>query len=206
MGRRYFDKKDTVEDCRTVSIAFLQQGDYFCGWRSGTIIWKNWCGEKTASIGVTVCTTDGENYARFQYTNTRRATGEKTECDYKVWLVTSPCHLGGVRWWFICPLSNNGVSCGRRVGKLYLPPAGTCFGCRHCHNLSYESRNERRHGRVAYLGHYMTLSTRIERLQEQTRCWTYRGVPTKRIQRLAVLKARLNAYGKEHLPDLLDSR
>ena len=124
MGRWYFDKKDTVEDCRSVSIAFLKKHDYFCGYRSGTISWTNWYGEQTASIGVTVCTTDGENYARFQYTHTRRSTGEKTECDYKVQLVTTPCHLGGVRWWFICPLTTNGRCCGRRVGKLYCPPGG----------------------------------------------------------------------------------
>ncbi len=97
MGRWYWDKKDTVEDCRTVSIAFLRKNDFLCGWRSGTIIWKNWYGEKTASIGVTVCAMDGENYARFQYTHTLRSTGEKTECDYRVQLVTTPCHLGGVR-------------------------------------------------------------------------------------------------------------
>lgn len=60
-----------------MSIAFLKKHDYFCGCRSGLITWTNWQGEQTASIGVTVCTTDGENYAHFRYTNTRRSTGEK---------------------------------------------------------------------------------------------------------------------------------
>jgi hypothetical protein len=44
MGGWHFDKKDTVEDCRTVSIAFLRKNDFLSGWRSGTILWKNWYG------------------------------------------------------------------------------------------------------------------------------------------------------------------
>jgi hypothetical protein len=118
MGRWYSDKKHTVEDCRAVSISFLRKHDFLCGWRSGKVLWRNWLGEETSSIGVTVFAMGDENYARFCYTVTNRQTGEKTPYDYKVRLVTTPCHLGGVRWWFLCPLTTNGVSCGRRVGKL----------------------------------------------------------------------------------------
>ena len=32
-----------------------------------------------------------------------------------------------------------GGPCGRRVGKLYLPPGGRYYGCRHCHRLTYSS-------------------------------------------------------------------
>jgi hypothetical protein len=49
-------------------------------------------------------------------------------------------HLGGARWWLICPLVRNNVACGRRVRKLYL--CGKYFGCRHCHNLTYRSQQE----------------------------------------------------------------
>jgi hypothetical protein len=42
----------------------------------------------------------------------------------------------------VCPLRVDGRSCGRRVGKLYLPPAGGYFGCRHCHDLTYTSCQE----------------------------------------------------------------
>ncbi|MBN9122903.1 MAG: hypothetical protein J0I06_27820 [Planctomycetes bacterium] len=60
--------------------------------------------------------------------------------DYSVRLVTTGCHLGGVRWWFVCPLVRDNVACGRRVRKLYL--CGQYFGCRTCHNLTYRSRQE----------------------------------------------------------------
>lgn len=54
----------------------------------------------------------------------------------KVSLTWTSCHFGGQRPWFKCP---SGV-CDERVSKLYLPPGGKRFLCRHCHNLSYESQ------------------------------------------------------------------
>lgn len=78
-------------------------------------------------------------------------TGEKTDLDYKIQLATTPCHFGGVRYWFICPLAKNGRYCGRRTGTLYLASGGKYFGCRDCYNLSYESRNESRVGRPEVL-------------------------------------------------------
>lgn len=58
---------------------------------------------------------------------------------FSILLQSTPVHFGGSRWWFTCPLILNGAPCLRRVGKLYLPPGATYFGCRHCHDLSYES-------------------------------------------------------------------
>jgi len=62
--------------------------------------------------------------------------------DYPVGLTTTPLPWGGVRWWFVCPLVVSGQACGRRVGKLYLPPGGRYFGCRHCYDLTYTSCQE----------------------------------------------------------------
>ena len=36
----------------------------------------------------------------------------------------------------------NGHACNRRVAKLYLPPGGRYFGCRHCYRLTYRSVQE----------------------------------------------------------------
>ena len=52
MGRYYWDKKDTVEDCRSVSISFLKKHDYLCGFRVGKIFWRNCYNEETGSIGI----------------------------------------------------------------------------------------------------------------------------------------------------------
>ena len=74
---------------------------------------------------------------------------KKETIDYRVRLATTKPRFGGVRWWFLCPLLVYGMPCGRRVGKLYMPPGGRYFGCRHCHKLNYassqDSHMERRH-------------------------------------------------------------
>ena len=193
MGRYYFDKKDTVEDCRSVSISFLRKHGYFdepcC--MSGTISWKNSCGEETSSIGIVVSTLDGENNIRFHYTTTKRDTGEKTKYDYKVQLTTTPCNFGGVRYWFICPLSKNGVYCGRRVAKLYCVPGANYYGCRHCYNLSYESRNEPRLARLGGIGYPIKAERLYEELYKQTKRWTWRGRPTRKARRLQILEQRM---------------
>ncbi len=55
-------------------------------------------------------------------------------------LQTTRPHLGGLRYWFTCPLVTDGVVCNRRVRKLYLPPDRQYFGCRICHDLTYPRR------------------------------------------------------------------
>lgn len=138
MGRWAYSDRMTVEESKSVSTAFLNKHDYFCGLNSGVINWSR-NGNKTGSIGIKVDVMDkGNAYIQFQYTQTDRATDEKIELDYKVRLVSTPCYYGGLRWWFICPLVINGKACGRRVGVLYLG-GSKYFGCRHCHNLTYES-------------------------------------------------------------------
>jgi hypothetical protein len=203
MGRWRWGNKRTVEDCKSISMPFLRRNGYFDYPGSQSIVWTNRFGQQTASMTVMVHTSGGENYLRLCYTMTDRDTGKTTDIDYKVPLVTTPCHLGGVRWWFICPLSRNGVHCGRRVGVLYRAPRADYYGCRHCHNLSYESRNESRHGRLARMGRYLALDRRRQKLMEGMTRWTYRGVPTRKAQRLRVLEARLAAYGRAHYSDLV---
>jgi len=196
MGRYYLDKKDTVEDCRSVSIAFLNKHGYLspqcC--QSGGISWKNCYDEETASMGIAVSMIEGERYARFQYTITDRHSGEKTDYDYKVSLTTTLCNFGGVRYWFICPLSLNGVYCGRRVGKLYLGPGGRYYGCRHCYDLSYESRNRSHSGWVGQVVYVLTLERQVEKLRSRIKRDFYDGRPTKKFRRLIMMQHRLNAH------------
>jgi len=196
MGRYYWDKKDTVEDCRSVSISFLKKHGYLspecC--QSGGISWKNRYGEETSSIGITVSTFEAHSFVRFYYTVTKRSTGEKIECDYKVQLTTTPCNFGGVRYWFICPLSKNGVYCGRRVSKLYCAPGGNYYGCRHCYNLSYESRNETRTGMFGAFGGVLRTKRQIEDIRSQIKRWTYKGNPTRRVRRLNDLERQASRY------------
>ena len=146
MGREPWSFRNTVEECRSFDIPWLSRHGYFQGgFRSGVIQWKNAAGEVTSSIGIEVTVGDfgaSAGYARLSYTETSRWSKEKKDLDYTIELVTTPCNFGGYRFWFICPLIVDGYPCRRRVGKLYLPPGGTYFGCRHCHNLTYECQKE----------------------------------------------------------------
>lgn len=141
MGRYSYSDRWTVEECKSITVKFLNTYGYFDGGvHSGGMAWTR-NGERTGSIGFVVSTARGDEYIRFQYTQTDRSSGEKTDLDYTVRLVSTPCHFGGRRWWFICPLIINGQPCIHRVGALYLA-GGKYFGCRHCHNLTYESSKE----------------------------------------------------------------
>lgn len=105
------------------------------------VSWKNYAGEVTASVGYTSepCGS-GSAVLRFRYSLTR---GEETiQIDEPIPVVTTQPYFGGVRWWFICPLTVDVRACQRRVRKLYLPSGGRYFGCRTCYNLTYESVRE----------------------------------------------------------------
>jgi hypothetical protein len=184
--------KYTVEDCRSVSIAFLKKNGYLdtecC--ISGGISWKNYYGEETSSVSIYVSTLYGDNSIRFQYTNTNRWSGEETYHDYKVGLTTTPCHFGGVRYWFNCPF------CGRRAGKLFLGAGHIRFGCRHCYDLSYESRNESHSGKLGIMGSFLDIDKRIGKLCEQTKRWTYAGRPTRKANRIYALQLKREACGR----------
>lgn len=113
-------------------------------WNRDRLLWAgnviNWCwyrnGEKVASMSVVV---EEENSLRFQY-RSRLMGGEWEDIDYIVLITRTRCNYGGTRPWFECP------KCKRRVAKLYAD--GHYFLCRHCHNMTYESRSQPKWDRV----------------------------------------------------------
>jgi hypothetical protein len=193
MGRYYWSKKDTVEDGTKLSISKLKEFGLLEGCCSSTLTWTRSLSGHKSSVGIVVDVL-GEPYVKLNYTITDRDSGEKTDYDYKVSLTTTPCHFGGVRYWFICPLVRNGAPCGRRVGTLFLSSGGKYFGCRHCDDLSYESRNECRLGRFGQLGYVLKADRQIEELQEKIKRWTYRGRPTKKAAKIEALEQRMGKY------------
>jgi hypothetical protein len=190
MGRYYWDKKDTVEDCTQLSIFKLKEFGLLSGYHATTLTWTRSLSGKKSSIGIIVDTED-EPYVKVNYTITDRSTDEKTDYNYKIQLATTLCHFGGVRYWFICPLTKNGIYCGRRVGTLYLGSGGHYFGCRHCYGLSYESRNECRLGRFGQLGYILKAERQYEELYEKTKRWTWRGRPTRKARKLQALERKM---------------
>ncbi|HYT93428.1 MAG TPA: hypothetical protein VEL76_32220 [Gemmataceae bacterium] len=134
-------KKTTVEECEDLDAnRWMREGILKAGvCRVGSWRWVYHSGREN-SITYEANTLDhAYPFVRLSYNLIRSGAQEKEPFDYRVKLTTTRPRVGGLRWWFVCPLVVNGRACSRRVGKLYLPPRGLYFGCRHCHELTYKS-------------------------------------------------------------------
>lgn len=96
--------------------------------------------------------------------------------DFKIPLTTTPCKYGGVRYWFICPLSKNGQYCGRRVGVIY--SIGKWFGCRHCGEIAYSKQMEG--GKYRWNG---VSIPDLEKAEKEIKRYYYNGKPTRKYKR-----------------------
>lgn len=115
-----------VESCHSLSA---------WGWFTHAQMWTN------AEDDLEFSWDGDDKCAVIRFTRNGRA------CVQEIALETTPCHYGGVRFWFKCP------ACLRRVGKVYLPCTMYLdysrawrvekFLCRHCWGLTYEQRRER---------------------------------------------------------------
>jgi hypothetical protein len=61
---------------------------------------------------------------------------------YRVGAVSTAQPFGGVRWWFLCPVT------GRRVAKLWLPKGGNRFASREAWGLGYAVQRMGELGRI----------------------------------------------------------
>jgi len=183
-AREYWDKKTTVEECADLSIFRLNEWRHLKGRHNGTLTWTRKLSGSRTSVGLVVDVMDNEPYVEVRYTVTGRNDGSKQDYNYRIGLVTTPCNLGGVRYWFICP------GCGWRVAKLYLRGDSRMFLCRVCNKLSYQSRNESRlwrHGGPMYM---CACDRKAKELRETVRRYTWRGMPTRKMRRLQKLEQK----------------
>lgn len=137
--RKQRAKKSRVEGCISLDTFDFKRMELLvpCIARTGSLEWRSGSlPEPLSSASYTLSV--GAITGMLRLTYQVKQSGEKR--DYAIPMSTTNCHLGGVRWWFHCPLSKEDTSCGRRVRKLYL--YDTSFGCRHCHDLTYTSVQE----------------------------------------------------------------
>jgi hypothetical protein len=129
-----WNTKSTVEQSLSVSVKdFRGQLEPFS---AGTFTWT-WASGAKSSIGYFVTRGDRGPTLTLHY-----RWRDSEDVRLPVRLQTTPTQFGGDRSWFTCPLILGDVVCGRRVGKLYLPPGARYFGCRTCHRLTYRSCQE----------------------------------------------------------------
>lgn len=137
-------KKTTVEDCLSIDANHWQREGILkakiC--QTGSCRWTYRSGNRF-TVNYQVVTLDlACPFVRLWYSWTRTSTRQSESAEYSVPLSATRPRFGGLRWWFICPLIVKGRTCGRRVGKLHLPPGARYFGCRQCHSLTYTSCQE----------------------------------------------------------------
>lgn len=188
MSRYSYSDRLVADPLKIISIYYLRKHGYLDnGFHSGVLTWS--CrGEKTGSISFRTYISDEEKYIELDYLITRRDSDKKDNFEYKIPIETTDCYFGGKRYWFRCNLSKNGVYCGHRVAKLY--QGADYFACRHCYNLTYESRNENPTYR-GYPYREILLRGKIDQLEEKMHKRTYKGKPTRKQKQIYKIQKRM---------------
>jgi hypothetical protein len=133
-----------VEDCLSIDVRRWKKEGVLEPGQDNTWGWYR-DGRRVSSMGIRVL---HRSAVKLSYLVRPSGTGyRKEDVCYTVVLDWTPCNFGWERPWFLCPGNVNGVACGRRVAKLYL--RGRYFLCRHCHDLTYASRQQRSALKVA---------------------------------------------------------
>ena len=131
-------RKASVEICQELSIKQLRENGFLDCNKNGVIEWKNAAGEVVFSAAVESFITVANAKTSFLVVR----SGVLSTGVQKIELIEHPCNYGGVRYYFACPAVTDGVYCGNRITKLFIPPAGSVFGCRQCYDLTYQSCQE----------------------------------------------------------------
>lgn len=182
-----WNSKGKREAGNRLSIFWLRKHGFLnkeCSYPIGGIKWTDGFGTES-SISFSIRKGDWNkpeerDHINLWYTNTDYYSGEKENMDYQVNLTTTPCRYGGKRYWFICPLIKNGMHCGRRVGTLY--SIGKWFGCRHCGNITYASRN------LGGSHKGFVSDPDMDKAREDIKRCYYRGKPTRKYRRFLRLE------------------
>jgi hypothetical protein len=142
MAQCNWTRRLTVEECLYLAAVTMRRDGVFRSGRGSRWILEQQdsTGRMIPSVGYTVVEVPGRAMGlKVSYELSDRHTGAKTPIEYLIEVTTTRPRLGGLRYWFLCPVIRDGVCCRRRVGRLYLPPGQQVFGCRLCHSLTYSS-------------------------------------------------------------------
>ncbi len=164
------EKKTPVERCAKLSIFVFRKAGALKHLFTSTYTWENY-----SSVWFSVFLDGKSSYIDVSYT-----FEPDLDFHYKIKLTKAFCKFGGSRWWFRCPNKRGSKICNKRVAMLYLPPYKEIFACRHCYNLTYESRNL--YGMDKKFGRAIPFPV-LDREEESIKRTFYRGVLTKRYKK-----------------------
>lgn len=168
------EKKIKVEQCKKIYVyplirKFLSQELQFLQWQDGLNVGLRYEREKGRRYVVL-------SYELYLEEETRESF------NYRVRLTKTRCNIAGWRYWFVCPLllKDGETPCRRRASVLYKPPSEKYFGCRHCHNLTYESRSLTPFKRACKLINFLEMNRQLEEFPRKI----YKGLRTKKYKSL----------------------
>src|SRR5271168_2772237 len=127
-------KRITVERCLRLDVKRIEQPRVMkCNRISGgRLTWSNGRGERMLSLSYWLELNTAHDRV-VHLCEKQKADGTESRFDEPILLTSTVPNFGGTRWWFICPLIEDGVACKRRVKRLFLPPGEVYFGCRACY-------------------------------------------------------------------------
>jgi|SRR5215469_2781078 len=132
-------KKRTVETCFALSVAhFGKRLTQFQRFLYADMHWSTSFAGRVLTVHYRLENNNMEKPVLHLLSRTD-ARGHKEPMWERIVLTSTRPNFGGLRWWFVCPLLDKDVQCGRRVSKLYMPPGTFYFGCRACFYLTYLS-------------------------------------------------------------------
>lgn len=173
MGRYCYSNRLKADSLKKIDMSELKRDGCLKNRMLFNWTWTDNYSEEKNSIGIAVSVDEEDNFVVLLYNQTND-DGEKKKFNYKVKLSTTPCNYGGKRYWFICPLYKDNIACKRRVRILY--KVGDYFGCRHCFNLTYASRNSEWGANLS--------ESKIEKLESQIKREYYNGKMTRKFASL----------------------
>lgn len=140
-----------------------------CHW--GSYVWSR-SGEEAGRVSYSTNLDAPENahHMRLDYKVRSGQSEEWKDMEYNVRMVSTPCHFGSIRWWFICP----NARCNRRCRKLF--SYGGYFVCNKCTGYWYDSQTWMNQ-RFRVYKKYMDAD---DYYHEKVKREFYNGKPTKR--------------------------
>ena len=134
-------RNSAVDYSMAISVKMLKEHGFLDCDKTDVVVWRNSAGDVVQKVQITSALGGNGNRTPFLHMlyGVVLPGGGIKRCEYDVRLTKTACTYGGFRWWFECPVVKDGVYCGNRSSKLYLPQGQLYFGCRSCHDLTYES-------------------------------------------------------------------
>lgn len=174
--------KIEAEDCRVIEAWWLLRDIKKKGGTKHSII--SW-GKNGEHGNITAHISANTEAPSMRLTYSVHTASNKKDFDYTIPITTTPCHFGGLRYWFQCPLIKNNVYCGKRVGKVYM--VNNYFGCRHCHEITYASRKISSRHRWNPLYMILDLDMKTEEIYRKRKRLTYKGKLTRTGRKMKML-------------------